>query len=497
VREWRLLIILIFCCSILLTYTAYRSWHLSFTHDESLTYSFVAGDSSWRGTANNHPLNTRLMSWTYRWLGMSEWSLRLPNVVAHLLYLTFGLLLLRELQDPWLIATGFAFLNLNPFLLDFFSMARGYGIALGLSTASLYFFRRAWNGKGLIPTTGLLLLSLMWASLADLGNYAWLNIHLPLLAASLFVIWSRYHPCIFSFRRDGPTVLATAKVDGPAVSIVVLLTAVNGWFVYNLARRIWALRQQGQLYVGGENGFLTDTVGSLVTASFYTQIYPEALKKGIIEASVVALFVAIGVALFRTRSENQVSFSGILTIILVLTILASVAQHHMFQTLYPTDRTALYYVPLAGFAAVFTLDESFARRRVGRVLTRIGSLVAIVAMVFHFSKTANLTRTYVWAYDAETRNVMLDIGKHFESAGKSQRISLANFWAFEPSINYYRALLGYDWLTPANREDIVLAGHDVVYCYPQQLENQKGRYEVLHQYVSVGTVLVKVTRESP
>jgi hypothetical protein len=428
---------------------------------------------------------------------MSEWSLRLPNVVAHALYLTFGLLLLRDLEDPWLSVAGFAFLNLNPFVLDFFSVGRGYGLAMGLSAGSLYCFRRAWNATGLIPTAGLLLLSLTFASLADLGNYVWLNLHVPLLAVSLFVIWTRYHPCTFSFRRDGRTALATAKFDGPALAATAFIAGANGWFIYNLVRRMWTLREQGELYVGGETGFVTDTIGSLVTASFYNQTYPEVLRNVIIAVTVAVLLVATAAALLRIRSEGRISFAGILAAVLVLAILAPVLQHHLFKTLYPTDRTALYYLHIACLAGVFLLDEGAHPRRIGRALTTICSLIVIVAMLFHFSKTANLTKTYIWAYDAATRQVMLDIGEYFDSAGRPQRVTLANFWAFEPSINYYRARLGYDWLTPANREDVVLAGHDLVYCFPKQLENQEGSYEVLHRYPSVGTLLGRVTRKSP
>jgi hypothetical protein len=196
-------IIFALSCLALLGYSTFRAYHLSFTHDESLTYSFVAGDPLWRGTANNHPLNTRLMTWMYRWLGQLEWHLRLPNVLAHVLYLTFGLLLLGGLRSLWTKALGFALFNLNPFLLDFFGLARGYGLALGLSMASLFFLRKAWDRTDLFHSSTFLLLSLTCASLADLLNYAWLNIHLP-FAASLLILSLRHDAITVRLSRAPP-----------------------------------------------------------------------------------------------------------------------------------------------------------------------------------------------------------------------------------------------------------------------------------------------------
>lgn len=96
--------LLILCSAGLFAYSSFRAYRVAFTHDESITHSIVAENSGWRFTSNNHPLNTELVTWMYRLLGDREWQLRIPNVVAHILYLGFGLLLLRRLKDPWLMS---------------------------------------------------------------------------------------------------------------------------------------------------------------------------------------------------------------------------------------------------------------------------------------------------------------------------------------------------------------------------------------------------------
>ena len=116
---------LVACSLLLFGYSSYRACHLSFTHDESLSYMIVAFNADWYFTANNHPLNTRLMRWCLHWLGDREWALRLPNVASHALYLTFGILLLMELKDTTLMLVGFVLLNLNTTLMvRYFSLLR-------------------------------------------------------------------------------------------------------------------------------------------------------------------------------------------------------------------------------------------------------------------------------------------------------------------------------------------------------------------------------------
>src|SRR5437667_10805325 len=122
--------------ALLLAYACARAYTVSFKHDESISYAIVAEHSTAKSTANHHSLNTRLMTWSYRSFGSREWALRLPNIVAFFLYLGFGLWLLRELAWPWMVF-GFVLLFLNPFLLEFFSLARGYGLALSLSVVAV------------------------------------------------------------------------------------------------------------------------------------------------------------------------------------------------------------------------------------------------------------------------------------------------------------------------------------------------------------------------
>src|SRR2546427_3223318 len=184
---------------------------------------------------------------------------------------------------------GFVLLFLNPFLLEFFSLARGYGLALSLSLGAVFFFGAVGGCWGVLRVMTFLLLSSLCLSLADLGNYVWLNVHLPLLAVSLVVL-----------------TLRTARFRIPAA---LFLLGANGWFIHNLVRRIWSLKDAGELYFGGHDGVVKDTVGSLIESSLYGYGYGFDLPPIIFDAIVAGLIVAVLFTAYGAGRKRRLSFS--------------------------------------------------------------------------------------------------------------------------------------------------------------------------------------------
>ena len=80
---------------------------------------------------NNHFLNTILVRISTYALGRKEIALRLPSLLAGLLYgWAVWRLARRVLGHGWGFAVAIALLTLNPLLVDAFSEARGYGMAM-------------------------------------------------------------------------------------------------------------------------------------------------------------------------------------------------------------------------------------------------------------------------------------------------------------------------------------------------------------------------------
>ena len=114
---------------------AYRALTQSLTMDESYVFHILLAPQVANlfqvYDAGYHVLHTWVSWLSVHWLGSSEIAIRLPSVVAGIFYLAgTGALCRRLLGDGWRYFFGVVLLTLNPMLLDYLSMARGYGAAL-------------------------------------------------------------------------------------------------------------------------------------------------------------------------------------------------------------------------------------------------------------------------------------------------------------------------------------------------------------------------------
>ena len=112
------------------------------TYDEaySLTvFAQSAGYLLWMDQANNQLLNTVLIYVIKSSLGNSEFMLRLPNVLCGFLYLSVAVRFANRTKFPVL---AFSLLVFLPYLMDFFSLARGYGIATSFVLLALVCYPR-------------------------------------------------------------------------------------------------------------------------------------------------------------------------------------------------------------------------------------------------------------------------------------------------------------------------------------------------------------------
>ncbi len=165
-----------------------RAVRVPFTIDEASTYLNYLSSNVMAvfdlNSANNHFLNTLLAKIAWTLGGSSEFILRIPNLLGYLIYLLFSFRILdRFVKNKVIVICGFLLLNLNPYVLDFFSLCRGYGLSLGFLMAALFFFFSFLDKP--IPSSKEgyrnLSRSLAAASLAVLSNFSLLNVYLSLI----------------------------------------------------------------------------------------------------------------------------------------------------------------------------------------------------------------------------------------------------------------------------------------------------------------------------
>ena len=136
-------------------YIVVRASVLSITHDEALTVIYQ-GTKSYLDIflykKGNHPnnqlINSLLMRFGIGVFGYKDIVIRIAGLIGGLLYIVWAYKLSRKLfSRTFLFPLSLSLLILNPYVLDFFSLARGYSLALGFLIISLLFFFNRYEDK--------------------------------------------------------------------------------------------------------------------------------------------------------------------------------------------------------------------------------------------------------------------------------------------------------------------------------------------------------------
>jgi hypothetical protein len=282
--------------------------------------------------------------------------------------------------------------------------------------------------------------------------------------------------------------------------------AANGVFIRNLVHRLLILDQRGELYFGGHIGLIADTAVSLIDSYFYNGGYPLSLRWILVGGLIVTTGVATVLVLASSWKARRWSLPAIVAVLFVLAAAAPVAEHVLTGSLYPLGRTALYYVPVIGVLITLAADQMMRyaaarrNRRQAAIFShgfRALSILLGGCMVAHLAAAANLHSAHDWPYDANTKPAMLELDRQAKLLFPGQsRIHLANYWVFEPSLTYYRALFQFDWLEVAPRDAIPTQETDVYYGSESDLHklNPAIEYTIIKAYEDSDTVLARISK---
>jgi hypothetical protein len=419
-------------------YVALRAHRLSLTWDEANTFFEFVRNPNWLPdgynymSANNHLLNTWLMKCSVFLFGESEFALRLPNVIAAGFYF-FAAGALAEMLGgkKWQILLVFILLCANPFVLDFFSVARGYGISIALLMLGILQITKYILGKHEIKNGIYAQLFLTAAVLANLTL-----IHV-LLAVTLLLVLNR-----FFFHRNERFSRA-----------VMLLTIVPVIALAMLVPYLKQLKSAGAFFYGEEARSLGDTFLSLSKASAYGTFYSSRLVP-VMTILVSAIPLISVIYLMRNALTAMKNAQGrwlvFITLTLFFTIAGPMFQHLLFGANFLSGRTALFYIPL--IALNFTGIIILCPPRVKNVLLVTAGIFSIV----HFYFSYNLYFTHDWKEQADVKTAMLALkNKNIPLAENCFANILSTDLPYEKQINYYRMRLQLTNYSHAARKESV------------------------------------------
>ncbi len=470
-------------------YVIVRASNVAFTNDEAISYGIIHGAQTFVDTSNNQWLNTLLMRASQYAFGQSELALRLPNVAAFGLYGAASVALLSQVRHLEAKATGFALLVVNPFLLEFFGLARGYGLSLAFLAAAVACVVFGSGTSSARRELARIVLIGVFGSLAFYANFSALNLVLALLAVETVDLVVR------GPRRE-------AIMEGnyrPVAAVAVCLTAVSLIPGILQLRHLQAI---DQLYYGGHTGFISDTIGSLLgSSSCGYGCTPSWLTAGETLLVVVAgLAVAWAVArCILTQAWSNVHRAALLFTIAVVAVLL---ESLLLGTLFPIDRTALNYIIAFAVLVIFVVDDiaTVASRLTVRLLFGTVTACFVTLTAVNFAQDANLTQTTIWAYDASSHQVIDTVIRFERQRGRpDQPWKLISGFPRNESLEYYRLRFKLTWLQPVTREPVSTPDGDLYDVSVTEVSDLPAGTTILASFPETATelrVAPRATREA-
>lgn len=428
---------------VLLFYISYKAYHLSFTHDEAYTYThyvhqgFMDIISYKTPYTNNHILNTVLTKYSEVFFGSSEFALRLPNILAFILYSVFSVLLVYK-YCPKLILPFYLLMVLNPHLLDFFALSRGYGLSISFLVMSLYYLNLYFTSK----QNKHLVLFNIGAFLAALSNFSLLNYYVSALIV--------YNIVSYTILKTGSSSSTYQFYKQNKINIISVI--LTGAVLYEPLRRI---SKMSLLDFGGKNGFLEDTVGTAIYSFFY-EMYVSPFYETVLKIFILSI-VGISAALIikHTFQKNMTFFKShsslvLINLVLLAIVVTTIMQHLILGNDYYIHRFALFFYPIFILNFVFLIDYFLQSYKTS--IISISYLCAFFTLL-NIYMNHNTVSYKDWKIDSGVKSMMEKLVlEHNKNPNKQIRLGIN--WLFEPGVNFYRYTWDLNWLNPAHRRGI-------------------------------------------
>jgi hypothetical protein len=268
------------------------------------------------------------------------------------------------------------------------------------------------------------------------------------------------------------------------------LLFVMGLYAVPAIRR---LRMRNQLYYGGQTGFGSDTVDSLIRCWLYVQPYGAALKPALWALVVLVLTVGVLIAVLPHRGQTRAPPPALgllraLIAILVLGGVGSVLQHAWFHTPFLINRTASWMLPVLLLVVAIEVEMGLSSSaRFLRAVSTTGGWIVTAACALHASLCANTRFAILQYHDADTKEMLRDLGAlHGSGDGTGYGLSLWSSWELTPAIEYYRMTRPLKWLGPVSN---VPGTSDAAFVSPKDL-GSRGALVVWKRYPITGNTLL-------
>lgn len=400
----------------LFIYLALRAALIPITDDEYISMHYHVSQDLWallttgqpnQGWApNNHVLNSLLIKLEIGILGKHDWSVRLHSLASFVLCYAYVWRLLKRVTPS--VTRQFLyllFLFLNPYLLDFFSLARGYALSFaGWSMAFYYFI--AYTQQ---PSNRNL-----WATMVGLFVAVWSNFsaiyYLMIFGLMFLNDFYRHQKAYFNVKH-----LLYWAISYVLIGIIIAVP-------------LYRTVKSGETF-GGTEGLFKNSVVSYVERFLYfnprigrfEKFNENVLKIEVYGGVLILIWGLLQVASFKIKTSDilkRIQFYAVFQF-LGIAILAKVF-FILFKTPYPMDRTNLLFA--FPFFISFIAAFEVLIHKIRHIQWFWGAIVAFY--IWHFALCMNLENTREWWQSGDAKRVLSYLKTQTMSENRTQRIRL-------------------------------------------------------------------------
>jgi Dolichyl-phosphate-mannose-protein mannosyltransferase len=406
--------------------------------------------NSWGG-ANNHILHSVARRFFIHIFGENEFGYRLDSLIALCLFLVFSWLLCRLLfSNKWWQLSAFVLLSVvSPLIFEFWGLGRGYAMGLCFMTISIYYFIKYIKDGH----SRLLIWAFLAAILSVYANFAYINYYISL--SGVLII----QQLIFATR--------ILKVRVTKEWSVLLVASLLLSFL--VAAPLISTYGNGELSFLGKNGFIADTVHSLVKDGLFL---PDAgplsiviiIKRAVVILTMVLAFSWLYIYLKKRSVPDGADFMEMklgvtLFLLLAVAVVSMVAQHKFIKVNYLTDRTALFFIILFMLTLIYSLH--YLRHRMPRISVALLAILIVIAG-YNFTTNLSLHRTHLWWFNADDLKVLQKIA---DNPAKTGKLKVHVNWLFTPTFKYYISKKYPERIYPPDDKKMNNLGTDTSFDY--------------------------------
>ena len=455
---------------IILSLIIFKAFNIPITHDEVTTALNYFHFSNWQiimypdNAPNNQILNTLFSKLSSSIFGLSTWSVRIPSILSFILY-TFGIYRILKIIFPNKSILWIAALSLfvtNPYLLDFFSLSRGYGMASAFVTISSSYLLTGFIHK---EESGIWK-SVFFAILASYSNFTVLVFWsaISILAVVFFITQYRK-----TFSKLIKRILALA-----IVSILYLLLILNP---------ILKMTSTDQFHYWSTKGFYKNTIMTSVKNWMYGDGILSDINPNFIGLFVIAIFgfglsYTIYKLLYKNQRKTIFQNSVILSfLILFTTLVVSQIQILILHTPNLERRIALFLFPLFIILTVSLLSKLEYLKY--KWITWSFAIIIPAFMFYHLINSFDGKSVREWWYDENTYEVI----DYIKKINPDKPVTLKTYWIFYNSFDFYNKTGKMKGIQLLPNSDIdVNCGADYYYIENGQVDQIKSKYKKVKRF---------------